>query len=81
MPLAERAGNPALADACRPGNEQVLFAADPIPIDELGKEGAIDAARSAQIDIFDNCGLPQRGELQAHDEPFVLPLGCFAIDH
>jgi hypothetical protein len=58
-----------------------LLAADPIAIDELGEEGAIDASRCAQIDIFDDCGLPQRGELQAHDEPFVLPLGRFAIDH
>jgi hypothetical protein len=33
-----------------------LLAADPIAIDELGKEGAIDAARRAQIDIFDDCG-------------------------
>jgi hypothetical protein len=48
--VAERAGDPVLADASRPSDEQILLAADPITIDELGKEGAIDAARSAQID-------------------------------
>ena len=53
-----RVGDPAFADASRPGDEQIVLAADPIAIDELGKEGAIDAARSAQIDIFDDCGLP-----------------------
>jgi hypothetical protein len=52
--VAECAGDPALADAGRPGDEQILLAADPIAIDELGKEGAVDAARSAQIDIFDD---------------------------
>jgi len=35
-----------------------LLAADPIAIDELGKEGALDAARSAQINVFDGCVLP-----------------------
>lgn len=25
--------------------------------------------RRAQIDIFDNCSLPQRGELRSHDDP------------
>jgi hypothetical protein len=56
--VAERAGDPTLADAGRPGDEQILLAADPIAIDELGKEGALDAARSAQINIFDGCVLP-----------------------
>jgi hypothetical protein len=47
--VAERAGDPTLADAGRPGDEQVLLATDPIAIDELGEEGAIDAQESARI--------------------------------
>jgi hypothetical protein len=56
--VAQRACDPALADAGRPGDEQVLFAANPIAIDELGEEGALDASRSAQIDNYlDNAKL------------------------
>jgi len=49
-----------------------LLAADPIAIDELGKQGAPDAARSAQINVFYGSVLPYRCELQARD---------LAIDH
>ena len=57
--VAESASDPALADTGRPGDEQVLFATDPITVDELGEEGAIDAPRSPQIDVFDDCSLAQ----------------------
>jgi hypothetical protein len=50
--VTKRAGDPALDDASRPGDEQISA------IDELGKEGALDAARSVQINIFDGCVLP-----------------------
>ena len=79
--VAERAGDPALADAGRAGDQQVLLAADPVAVDELGEEGAIEAARRAQIDILDDGGLAQRGELQARDEPLVVALGGLAVDH
>ena len=64
-----------------PVMSRFLLAADPVTIDELGEEGALDAARRAQIDILDDCGLAQASELQARDEPFVVPLGDLAIDH
>jgi hypothetical protein len=35
----------------------------------------------AQIDIFDDGSLAQRGELQPGDEPSVVALGDLAIDH
>src|SRR5271154_3700858 len=57
--VAERAGDPTLADAGWAGDEQVLLATDPIAIDELGEEGTIDAPGSAQIGIFDDCSLAQ----------------------
>ena len=79
--VAERACDPALADAGRTGDEQVLLAADPVAIDQLGEEGALDAARRAQIDILDDGSLAQGGELQACDEPLVVALGDLAVDH
>lgn len=53
----ERASDPAFADASRPGDEPILLAADPIAIDELGKEGAVDIVRCAWI--FNDCVLPE----------------------
>jgi hypothetical protein len=47
--VAERACDPALADASGAGDEQVLLARDPVTIDELGEERALDATRGAQI--------------------------------
>src|SRR5665213_3735638 len=72
--VAQRARDPALADAGRAGDEQVLLARDPVTIDQLGKEGPLDAARRAQIDILDDGRLTQRGELQACNEPLVVAL-------
>jgi hypothetical protein len=45
--VAQRACDPALADASGAGDQQVLLARDPVTIDELGEEGALDAARCA----------------------------------
>src|SRR5271155_2284395 len=55
--VTQRACDPALADAGGPGNEQVLLAGDPVAIDELGEEGALDTARRPQIDILDDGSL------------------------
>ena len=79
--VAERAGDPTLADAGRADDEQVLLAADPVAIDELGEEGAVDAARARRSTSSTIAAWRSDGELQAHDEPLVLPLGRFAIDH
>ena len=43
--VAERAGDPALAGPGRAGDQEVLLAVDPVAVDELGEEGAVDAAR------------------------------------
>jgi hypothetical protein len=59
------------ADAGRAGDEQVLLAPDPVAIDKLGEEGALDAARRAEIDILDDGRLSQSSELQACHEPLV----------
>ncbi len=41
--VAQRACDPALADAGGAGDKQVLLARDPVTIDQLGKEGPLDA--------------------------------------
>ncbi len=55
--VTQRAGDPALAGSGRSGDEEVVLAVDPVAIDQLGKERAVDAARGTQIDIFDDGGL------------------------
>jgi hypothetical protein len=78
--VAEGTGNPALAKAGCPRDEQVLVASDPVAADESGEDGAIDTAWRAQIDVFHACALAQRGELETRRETFGVALGGFAID-
>ena len=78
--VAEGAGNPALAQAGCPCDEQVLIAADPVADDESGEDGAVDTTWRAQIDVFHACALAQRGELETRRETFGVALGSFAID-
>ena len=78
--VAEGASDPALAQAGCSCDEQVLMAVDPIAGDEPGEDGAVDAARRAQIDIFDACTLAQRGKLKARRKTFGVSLGSFTID-
>ena len=78
--VAERAGDPALADAGRAGDQQILVAVDPVASDELLEQGAVEAADGAQIDILDDGGLAQAGELEARDEALVVALGGLAVD-
>src|SRR5437660_12848646 len=61
--VAERAGKPTLAQAACACDQHVLMAVDPVAADEPGEDGAVDAARGAQIDILHACALAQRGEL------------------
>src|SRR5664280_823133 len=78
--VAEGASNPTLAEAGWPCDEQVLVAVDPVAADESCKDGTVDAAWRAQIDVFHARILAQRGELEAGRETFGVALGCFAID-
>ena len=78
--VAEGASNPTLAEAGWPCDEQILVAVDPVAADEPGKDGTVDAAWRAQIDVFHACVLAQGGELEPGRETFGVALGCFAID-
>src|SRR5438132_4953203 len=78
--VAERAGKPTLAQAGCACDQHVLMAVDPVAADEPGEDGAVDAARGAQIDILHACALAQRGEFEPRREPFCVALGGFAVD-
>ena len=50
------------------------------PATRLGTDGAIEAARRAQVDVLDDGVLAQRGELEPRGEALVVALGGFAVD-
>src|SRR5580704_5286691 len=79
--MTERAGNPALADAGRPGDQKPLGALDPIAGDELLEQSAVDAARRSHVDVLDDGVLAQGGELEARCEALGVAFGRLAIDH
>ena len=45
--VSERTGDPALSKAGGPSDQQVLVPVDPAAIDQLGHDGAVEAARVA----------------------------------
>jgi hypothetical protein len=50
--LAERAAEPALADAARPGDQQIAPLANPVAAGELEEEGSVEPARGSVVDIL-----------------------------
>src|SRR5262249_16258174 len=50
--VSEGTSNPTFAQAAGSGDQQVLVTVDPFAADQPGEDGAVDAARGAQIDIF-----------------------------
>ena len=55
--VAKRASDPAFAEASRAGDQEVLVAADPASVDQMGQDGTINAARAAQIEVLNTGGL------------------------
>lgn len=78
--VSEGAGDPTLAQAGLPADQQVLVAPDPAAIDEMGHDGAVEAARRAQVEVLDAGGLAQGGELQAGCQALGIPVGRLVID-
>ena len=50
--VAERAGEPALADAGRPGDHQAVVFGDPVSGDELHEESTVQPPTAAVVDIL-----------------------------
>ena len=51
--LADGAGQPALADAGRADQGQIVVGVDPFPLRELQEQGAIEPTGGAIVDVFD----------------------------
>jgi hypothetical protein len=56
--VPERTGEPALADAARAGEQQIVLGANPVAAGELEEEGAIETACGTVIDVLDGGRLP-----------------------
>ena len=72
--LSQGAGRPCLADAGRAGDQQILLAFNPFSLCQFLKQGAVETAVRAVIDILRRGGLAQPGEAQAGLQPLVVTL-------
>src|SRR6266576_2545534 len=79
--VAECTGEPTLADASLPDDQQILMALDPVASDELLEQRLVEPARGLEIDGLDDGRLAQSRELEPAGEPFVLALDRLAVDH
>jgi hypothetical protein len=78
--LSERAGEPALAGAGFPGDQEVLPSGDPVAGGELGEQRLVEAAGRLGVEILDGGVLPEIGKFEPGDEAFGLALDGLAID-
>src|SRR5512135_49298 len=77
--VAKSAGQPALADAGRPADDEMVMVADPAAGRELLEQQAIEAARRAEVGVLDHGGLAQPRVAQPAGEPPVLAAGRLAV--
>ena len=72
--VAERAGEPRLADACRAFDDEILWCGDPVAGDQPLEQRAVEAARRTIVDVLDDGALAPSGMTEPSDE---LPVGAF----
>ena len=77
--VAERTGEPTLADAGWADERQIIVGVDPFTPCKFLEQGAIQTARITIVDIFDTGLLAQFGVTQPRHEALVLSPRCFAI--
>ena len=70
--VAERRGQPALANAGWTDERQIIVSVDPFALDQLLEQGAIKTAGIAIVDVFDAGLLAQFGDTQSRREAFVM---------
>ena len=70
--MAEGAGEPALAQATGPGDQQVAALGDPVAGGELEEQRAVEPARTLIVDVLDAGGMAQPGDPGARFE-LLLP--------
>src|SRR4051812_698107 len=78
--MAERAGEPTLADAGGSFDHQILRLVDPAAGDQGLEQGAIETAGGAIIDVFDGGLMAQPGKAQPGPQPSLVALGDFAVE-
>lgn len=78
--VAERRGEPALADAGRTADQQVDVVVDPAALDKLNEQRAIEATRGAVVDVLDACLLAQLRVAQAGRKPLVVAQRGFTFE-
>jgi hypothetical protein len=57
--VAEGAGEPTLAQAARPGQQQIATLGDPVACRDLEEEGAVEPAGTLIVDVLDTGGMTQ----------------------
>ena len=60
--VAERAGEPALAQTAGPGDEQIAALGDPITGREFEEQRAVEPTRRLIVDVLDAGGMTQLGD-------------------
>jgi hypothetical protein len=78
--VAEGAGQPALADAGGPAQDQIVVRVDPFAVGELLEQGPVETARSAIIDVLDDGVLAQPGIAQAGGQALVAAMRNLAVE-
>src|SRR6266851_466053 len=70
--VAERRGQPALADAGWADERQIIVSVDPFALGQLLEQGAVKTAGTAIVNVFDAGLLAQFGDAQPRHEALVL---------
>jgi len=78
--VAERRGEPTLADTGRAADQEIDVIVDPASLDKLGEQRAVKTARGAVVDVLDARLLAQLGVAQAGGEPLVVAQRGFALE-
>src|SRR5580658_8998029 len=78
--VSERAGEPALAGAGFPSDQEVVSPPDPVAGRELGEQRLVETARRLCVEVLDGGGLPEVGKLEPGDETPAFALDGLAID-
>jgi hypothetical protein len=52
--VTEGTGKPTFPDTARPAQDQIIMCIDPLAAGEFVEQGAIQAARSAVVDVLDD---------------------------
>jgi len=71
--MADGAGQPALADAGRAYQGQIVVSVDPFTLRKLLEQGAVEPPGGAIVDVLDARLLTQPGGAQTSGQAFVPP--------